>query len=418
MEELANVWIGGLDGLEDDDSATFSRQTSRDDRGNTSSDEEDDFITPVTEKRQPRKAPGAFRSLREKTKKQERISLSDDSEDEDESDDDEDDEDELALVTPKAKQTGRSKVSGEAEDEEIRTLTYKSRNLVVPDEEDEEDRSPVASIARRRSRPCLVIPDDDDEEIPLLPKSQRATTKSERARPRTGKNIIKLDEGDDEDDDDDDVIISSPSKRRHSMAITDDEDDDESAISPLKRRKQDMESDDSDIVSSPTKRFRHVATEEDEDDESDAPRGRTYSRESKSKFSLSPVTSSRYTRQARPKQKHRTAKEKAAELLRRKRAGEKIDQLTESSSDDESGRGIYDSDPELQVLDHFEDEESSPETARQAAAPSSSRTDRNRAVMDEDEDFIVDDDEDYPLGIFSPLNVIFIPRGVEMLINH
>lgn len=407
MEELANVWIGGLDGLEDDDSATFSRQTSRDDRGNTSSDEEDDFITPVREKRQPRKAPGAFRSLREKTKKH--ISLSDDSEDEDESDDDEDDEDDLALVPPKAKQSGRSKVNGEAEDEEIRTLTYKSRNLVVPDEEDEEDRSPVASIARRRSRPSLVIPDDDDEEIPLLSKSQRATTKSERARAGTGKNIIKLDEGDDEDDDDD-VIISSPSKRRRSMAIIDDEDDDESAISPLKRRKQDTESDDSDIVSSPTKRFRHVATEEDEDDESDAPRGRTYSRESKSKSSPSPVTSSRYTRQARPKQKHRTAKEKAAELLRRKRAGEKIDQLTESSSDDEGGRGIYDSDPELQVLDHFEDEESSPETARQAAAPSSGRTDRNRAVMDEDEDFIVDDDEDYPLGMFLSPQCHLTPR--------
>lgn len=393
VEELANIEIGRLDDLEDDDSATFSQRTSRDDLYNASSNEEEGFMTPVREKRQPRKAPGAFTSLREKTKKQEEISLSDDSEDGD-------NEDELALVTPKGKQSRHSKVNGEAENKETSSPAYKSRNLVVPDEEDEEDKSPVASIARRRSRPSLVISeDDDDDEIPLLPEPQRDTTKTEHGCAGTGKKIIQLDD-DDEEEDDNDFIISSPSKRRRSTAILDDEDDDESTLSPLKRHKQDVESDDSDILPSPTMRFRHVAADEDEDTESDSPRGRTRTTKSKSKPSLSPVTSSCYTRQARSKKKHRTAKEKAAELLRRKRAGEKIDELTESSSDDESGRGIYDSDPELQVLDHFEDEESSPETAKQAVTASPGRTNRNRANVDEDEDFIVDDDENYPLGMF------------------
>ena len=393
--------------LDDDPTASFSQHAPRYNLYDATSDEEEAFPTPL-KKKKAIKAPGAFSSLSEKNIKQKKVLLSD-------SEDDEDDDDELALSTPKAKQHGRAEVSYSDDEDEDNSLPPRKRGgLVLQNEEDSEDKSPVASSTRRRSRPTLVIPDDeDDEEMPILPKPRRPTIAIRHGGIHKSNEIIEL-----SSDDEDDVITPSPAKRRRSKAALQSESEVEPFSSPLKRRKQVIESDDSDIVTSPAKRSysTNAATnkDEDEDDESDIPRDRPRARKSRPETSMSPVTPSRYTRQARPppQRKHRTGKQKAAELLRRKRAGEKIDKLTDSSSDgeDEGRRGIYDSDPDLEVLEHFSDEESSPENTRdqveEAATPTANRDSASGdAQTDEEEDdddagFVIDDGVDHRLGMF------------------
>lgn len=374
----------------DEDPLALSQPKAHTDLYSAPSDDEEVFTTPL-KKNQPVKVPGAFKLLSEKTKKQKNI-LPSDSEDYD---------DELAISTPKAMHRARPPIEdSEKEDEETSILTQ-DREDTSGEGDDDEDKVPVASAARRRSRPTIVVSDDEDDEAPVLSNSQPRSVITGNQNKGKGKTVTEQDS-----DEDDDVITPSPSKRRRSFAISDDDDDDddeEPVISPLKRRKPDVESDESDIVSSPPKRSRHVIVEdnedededEDEDDESDVPK-------SKNQSSVSPFTPSRYTRQAKPPKRHRTAKQKAAELLRRKRAGEKIDQLTESSSDDEDGGGLYDSDPELQALEVFEDEEPSPETSKQGTGSTSRQNDSNYNANndDEEEGFIVEDDDDHPLGMF------------------
>ncbi|KAI1437744.1 hypothetical protein GGR50DRAFT_643986 [Xylaria sp. CBS 124048] len=93
------------------------------------------------------------------------------------------------------------------------------------------------------------------------------------------------------------------------------------------------------------------------------------------------------------------------ELLRRRRAGEKIDKLTssESSSDEDDRRGLYDSDTEgsLVVLKEFDDEEE--ECVQEKPAPRKLKNKREKArAQNSDEtdldDFVTDDDE-VPLGV-------------------
>lgn len=114
---------------------------------------------------------------------------------------------------------------------------------------------------------------------------------------------------------------------------------------------------------------------------------------------IGPNTPSRVTRQQNTR-RHRTAKEKTMELLKRKRAGEDIDELTESESDAESAKGAYDTDSDLQVLSEFEDEEESPEQVKEKRPKA--KTTRRRASGDVedhyDSEFVVDDD-DAPLGV-------------------
>jgi hypothetical protein len=115
--------------------------------------------------------------------------------------------------------------------------------------------------------------------------------------------------------------------------------------------------------------------------------------------SKSLTTPSRFTRKSLPRKSHRTAREKAAELLKRKRAGEKIDKVTDSSSDgDEVEPPLYDSDTDQEVLRRFDDEEFSPEPAERRASESRQRPNvnqhRSNTGGDEDDsDFVVEDDE-------------------------
>jgi hypothetical protein len=128
---------------------------------------------------------------------------------------------------------------------------------------------------------------------------------------------------------------------------------------------------------------------------------------SRAEQSKSPTTPSRITRLSKPK-RHRTEKEKAAELLRRKRAGEKIDELTESSSDseEEEERGLYDSDSDLKALSEFEDESEIEEVeVRPKKKEPKPRARRSNVSEDEDhyDSEFVDDDEEGLIGIPSAI---------------
>jgi len=182
-----------------------------------------------------------------------------------------------------------------------------------------------------------------------------------------------------------------------------DDSDEEVFTSPLKRRRTVIQSDDdSDIVSSPMKR-RRPATQPQDTDEDD---------EDKDEEVARPIR-----RPLPQKRRHRSDKEKKLELLKRKRAGENIEEVTDSSSDSDGPRGgIYDSDAnsDLQVLSEFEDEETDVETnnPKKAKKPSRSsrgnkeRTDKKKNENEYDSDFVVDDD-DGPLGV--PVGLLGIP---------
>lgn len=87
--------------------------------------------------------------------------------------------------------------------------------------------------------------------------------------------------------------------------------------------------------------------------------------------------------------RHRSEREKAIELGKRRRAGENIDMLTESScSSDDGPHGEFDTDDEQVALQHFSDEsDAAIEEVRRSLRPT------NRDNDDSDDDFIVADDE-------------------------
>lgn len=262
------------------------------------------------------------------------------------------------------------------------------------DDKDSDELQPGSSILRRGRK--LTVPDDDysDADGPLVSKLM-TYSKS----PQNGKSRSQaIDLGDDSDDE---PIKSSLPPRKPRVSIPVDEDEDSEPItSPLmdrKRRNPVVDSDESDRASSPQKRRRQV-NDEDEDEDSDLPALHNISSKNKGRArsgsSTSTPTPTRVTRQAKSR-RHRTVKEKQMELLRRKRAGEDIDELTDSTeASDEPRKGIYDSDSDLEMLSNFEDE-SEPE--EQAAQPRKKKL--NKAVnndsyqLSEDSDFVVEDDE-------------------------
>ncbi len=256
------------------------------------------------------------------------------------------DEDELGFTLPpprpnKARRGGfRSSIFSSSSG-----LRSSPKSSKVPDVQDD-DSDPIISSPKRSQRP--VYQDDDDSEEEIRPSTQR------RPLLITTQNL--------ENEDDEDVDV----------------------VSPLKRRRIPSESEDSEDIVSPVKRQRKVRAELDTNSDSDLPTtSRSRRTESKSE------TPTRFTRQVRAR-RHRTEKEKTLELLRRRRAGEDIEALTETS---ESGTD-EDDDQDFEHLSEFEDEE-------EEEAPKPAQKTKETSSGDADEDFIVEDDEDDPLGIPS-----------------
>ncbi|KAI9745156.1 MAG: hypothetical protein M1818_001434 [Claussenomyces sp. TS43310] len=183
----------------------------------------------------------------------------------------------------------------------------------------------------------------------------------------SAQDVITIDS---DSSDTDNVIVRTPAKR----AIPLDEGDHSEDGEPIR--------------SSPSKKRRRITKKAEEGQSNGylSPRERD---RAKSHFPR------RLTRQQQPKMTHRTAKQKTMELLRRRRAGEDISELTPSGTDeDEPQQGLYDSDSELPALSNFDDEESESEANLEEVRRTIRAADRNEY----DDDFVVADDDE-PLGV-------------------
>ncbi|KAI2785592.1 hypothetical protein F4815DRAFT_28778 [Daldinia loculata] len=254
----------------------------------------------------------------------------------------------------------------------------------VPDQE-EGDNVPVKSsqsVSTRLQNTVIDDDDDDDDDEPIAPPSML-----KRRRPP----VIALDDSDeDEDEDDDDRLIVPPSSlKRPRPRFIELEDSSNSDASPVKKRKT--------SVSTPGRLKRPTSLVPSSPTKRGAPKG------------------------------HRSEKQKKMELLRRRRAGEKIEKLTSSEDSDEEKRGLYDTDPEEEfvVLKDFDDEESEGEEQEKEEKPAKRLRRKEKEVVeisqedsqgdvegqedgdDDDkdlEDFISDDD-DAPLGAPANLDI-------------
>ncbi|KAL2164277.1 hypothetical protein VTH06DRAFT_3493 [Thermothelomyces fergusii] len=164
------------------------------------------------------------------------------------------------------------------------------------------------------------------------PESSDSSSDEEEDPP--GDSIERNDAGDggaDEDEDDAPLAAPTPRRKRRLVADESDEDDRPIASSPPKRRRLVRRN----LTSSPPEQGN--ADEGEEDEEAPAP------------------TPARPTRARR---KPLSKKEKARELLRRKRAGEVINEDEEmSSSEEEPAKAMYDTDSDHVALNEFEDDE-------------------------------------------------------------
>ncbi|KFY27790.1 hypothetical protein V493_03304 [Pseudogymnoascus sp. VKM F-4281 (FW-2241)] len=220
------------------------------------------------------------------------------------------------------------------------------------------------------------------------------------SRKSKGKEIVAI--SSDDDSDSDAIVVEQPPIRKTKA----DSGRKEKALPSRKRRRStSSEEDDEPVRSSPTKRRKQVLHEETSDEESDSkpavPARRLAATPRKGQQTLNTKSSetkkdkeesTRQTRQTNTPKKHRTEKQKNLELLKRRRAGEKIDELTESSSDYEEEKGAYDSDASHAALSVFDDEDSEEagiEQIRKSLRPANRNMD--------DDSFIVSDD-DGPLG--------------------
>ncbi|PBP18220.1 hypothetical protein BUE80_DR011089 [Diplocarpon rosae] len=243
------------------------------------------------------------------------------------------------------------------------------------------------------SKPAFIEINDEVDDDDLIVSSSR-------------RSQLTLHKSASSESDSDEDVRSSPLKRRRFNITQDDEDDDDDegegkpVLSPLKRARQRTESDDSDInLSSPSKRKRGAPIQEDSDNEDLSPaevlrrrkaKGKGEARRETSEGSASPIRATRRQKTRR----HRTAKEKQLELLKRRRAGEDIEELTESESDNDGD------DEDFQKLDVFDDDEEDEFSATRVQKQVKSRRQRGDSSDEQagESDFIVDDDEG-PLGV-------------------
>jgi len=232
-----------------------------------------------------------------------------------------------------------------------------------------------------------------------------------------------------EDDDDDDVYVTSSIVQRGKPPPDSDEESDEPIQSPLKRRRpmtlQADVSSESDLEISPAKRRRkapkpvdesEVELEEDEEEDSDLPSPTKLSSRSKAGSTSAPGTPTRYTRQKKEKKRHRSEREKALELAKRRRAGDKSE-LTPSDSESEDRE-----DSNLEHLSDFEDDDE--ESFVEPKAKPAYRSSKTAAfldidpVVDEEDDFIVEDDEEGLIGVDLSIPLEFTSKNHQKPKEH
>lgn len=206
---------------------------------------------------------------------------------------------------------------------------------------------------------------DDEDALPAV--ADLAALKSSQSVSSRLKHTVLSDNdvGDEghEDNEDEDPVSSSARRRKPPVLQLDSDSDDELIVlSPAKRQR----------TNRPKARSTSSASDSEEQPHRSPQKSARRLRAGKAGHQPPSPPSKRH-------QGHRTEKQKKMELLRRRRAGEKIDQLTSSESEDDGERrGIYDTDSEeeLQVLKEFGDDDEEEETA--AAPPASKKAKKSK----------------------------------------
>lgn len=296
----------------------------------------------------------------------------------------------------------KSKMSGS---NTFNRQTKKLEHIDVTNDEEETamPANPATSSPRNQNNKVASESEDDsDSDLPYLTELMKKTPELSKVRLQSYEKPEK--EGKDDDDDDDEDIRSSLSKRKRiapkaSEDNVENEDEDIVLPSPLKRKRvvvhDSGESNDLVIMPSRSKKKSKLKTSFDTSEDSDnSVKFVTPAKKLKHNNPSLSVAQGRSLRRQQPKKPKRTQKQKQMELLRRRRAGESITELTDSESEEEIGPALYDSHSELEVLEEFEDE-SDGETLSQAKKK---RQNHKKKSTQDDDDFVVEDDED-PLGV-------------------
>ncbi|KAF7874979.1 hypothetical protein EAF04_002152 [Stromatinia cepivora] len=252
--------------------------------------------------------------------------------------------------------------------------------------------TPSKSTPKRRSV-TLSDTSDDDVFTSMSKPSQRPGLFSQKLATPMQSSDESCEEANEDSEDD---ILPSSTRRRQAariipqapLEVYSDDPDDEPPTSPMKRKRPTNISDDEDSdLGSPVKKTK-VVDESDSDD--DLP-PMTKLAKTTAPESDSPAPSPQVKRKL-PAKKHRTAKQKQLEILKRKRAGESNPILTDSESDEEEVGGLYDSGSD--ALSTFEDEEE--EEVEEEVQETRIRKSPKKAVQENedkyDSDFVDDDD--------------------------
>lgn len=248
------------------------------------------------------------------------------------------------------------------------------------------------------SDPSGFLESEEEPDVKNPRSSQSVSTRLQRA-------IIIDDDSDEEESTPPSLSLSSPRKRRHTSVISIDSD---APILPVNLARKasrqtlvELDDSDEDIISPSKKRKINHHSSPSVSANKHSP-GRL---KRPSTVASSPV---KKTHKA-----HRSEKQKKMELLRRRRAGEKVDRLTssESSSSEDDKRGIYDSNSEgeFEVLKEFDDEEQQEQEVEEQPATPRDKLKRKRGKStdpqggESDLDDFVTDDDDAPLG--APVDI-------------
>ncbi|TEY34833.1 hypothetical protein BOTCAL_0609g00020 [Botryotinia calthae] len=266
--------------------------------------------------------------------------------------------------------------------------------------------TPSKTTPKKRS---VTLSDTSDDDV--FTSNSRPSQRPGLFSQKLAAPIESSDEsGEEADEDSEDDILPSSTRRRQAtrivpqvaLEIDSGDPDDEPPTSPMKRKRPTIISDDEDsIVRSPAKRAR-VVDESDSDD--DLPSMTKLSKTTPPE-SDSPAPSPQVKRKGPPR-KHRTAKQKQLEILKRKRAGESNLILTESESDGEEVGGLYDSGSD--ALTTFEDEEEEEEVEEEVQEMRKRKSPKKPVRENEDDydsDFVDDDD----VGLLGVPDYAMIP---------
>ncbi|ESZ96077.1 hypothetical protein SBOR_3554 [Sclerotinia borealis F-4128] len=259
--------------------------------------------------------------------------------------------------------------------------------------------TPSKSTPKKRS---VTLSDTSDDDVFTSKSKPKSSQRPGLFSQRLAVPIPSSDESCEEakNDSEDDILPSSTRRRqatRTAPPITlegdSDDPDDEPPTSPMKRKRPAIISDDEDSdIGSPVKKTKVLNGSNSDDD---LPPMTKLSKPTPPE-SDSPAPSPQANRKRSPK-KHRTAKQKQLEILKRKRAGESNPVLTDSESEDEAG-GLYDSDSD--ALTTFEDEED--ENVEEEVQDTRKRKSPKKPIRENEDEYdsdFVDDDDDGLIGV-------------------